>query len=166
VGAAKNMFVFDNVLIFDGTGRPSFEGSVVVEGNRIAEVFRGPAVGIAECAKRLDARGATLLPGLIESHAHLSFGSTVECLLPFGPHSPELRLLRSAMAARVMLDYGYTSCYSGGSLNAAGEVALRNEIAAGRLSGPRIRACSFERAAENASVVARPGTTRTYSGIA
>lgn len=160
------MFVFDNAAIFDGTGQPCFAGSVIVEGNRITKVFRDAAEGISENALRVDAGGATLMPGLIEAHGHLGFGSTVECVLPLGPHSQELRLLRTAMAARVMLDYGYTSNYSGGAINARAEVALRDEIAAGRQIGPRIRACSFERAAEAASVVARPGGGRTYSGIA
>lgn len=160
------MFLFQNASIFDGTGQPAFSGSVLVDGNRIAEVFRGPATGVAETARWIDAGGATLMPGLIESHAHLSFGSTVECTLPLGPHPTELRLLRAAMAARVMLDYGYTGSYSGGALIAAGEVALRDEINAGRLPGPRIRACSFERTAKNASVAAKPGETRTYAGTA
>ncbi len=160
------MLVFQNASIFDGTGQPPYGGSVLIEGNRIVEVVRGSPSGIPESALKIDARGATLMPGLVESHGHLSFGSTVECVLPLGPHSMELRLLRTAMAARVMLDYGYTSCYSGGSVNAAGEVALRDEIAAGRLPGPRIRACSFERAAGSASVVAKPGQVRTYAGTA
>lgn len=162
----QTMLVFENASIFDGTGQACFNGSVIVNGNRIVDVCRGRPESLPEHAVRVDASGTTLMPGLIESHSHLGFGSTVECELPLGPHSQELRLLRTAMAARVMLDYGYTSAYSGGAINARAEVALRDEIAAGRQVGPRIRACSFERAAEAASVVAKPGSVRTYAGIA
>src|SRR5262245_65712075 len=61
-----------SVRILDGTGREPFAGSVRIEGNRIAEVSPTPlAVRPGEPA--IDGRGATLMPGLVEPHAHLSF---------------------------------------------------------------------------------------------
>ncbi|HET9853687.1 MAG TPA: amidohydrolase, partial [Methylomirabilota bacterium] len=61
-----------NVRILDGTGRAPFVGAVSVDGNRIAEVTAGPATA-RPGEHTIDGRGGTLMPGLIEPHAHLSF---------------------------------------------------------------------------------------------
>ncbi len=46
-------------------------GTLVVEGNRIAAVGRAGAVAIPAGAKRIDAAGKTIMPGIIDVHAHL-----------------------------------------------------------------------------------------------
>ena len=46
-------------------------GTVVVEGNRITAVGRSGAVTIPSGAKRIDAAGKTIMPGLIDVHAHV-----------------------------------------------------------------------------------------------
>lgn len=57
---------------------------------------------------------------------------------------PEEHLLVAAHNAKVMLDHGFTSAYSAGSRGQRFEVALRDEINAGYLPGPRLRASSQE----------------------
>ena len=66
-----------NVRVLDGTGREPFAGSVRVEGNRIAEVSAGASPPARPDERIIDGRGATLMPGLIEPHAHLSFADVV-----------------------------------------------------------------------------------------
>lgn len=136
-----------NVAIFDGTGAPSFPGEVLVEANRIKTVAKGGERITAPSAVVVDGAGATLMPGLVEAHAHLGFGSAVDRVLRGRAHTPEQMLLITAHTAKVMLDHGFTGAYSAGSHSAAAETALRDEIAAGWLPGPRLRACSFEREA-------------------
>ncbi len=63
-------YVITDVRILDGTGREPFFGAVRVEGNRIAEVTPGAAPA-ANGATLIDGAGATLMPGLVESHAHI-----------------------------------------------------------------------------------------------
>jgi len=138
--------LFTNVAVFDGDGPESFPGEVLVEGNRIVAVAFGGEHIAAEGAAVVDGGGATLMPGLIEAHAHLGFGSSVDRVLR-GPRTPEQMLLVTAHTAKVMLDYGFTGAYSAGSHSAAAEVALRDDIDDGWLPGPRLRACSFEREA-------------------
>ena len=46
-------------------------GTIVVEGNRIAAVGRSGTVAIPAGAKRIDAAGKTIMPGIIDVHAHL-----------------------------------------------------------------------------------------------
>ena len=64
-----NDLIFRNVNILDGTGAPAFAGDVSVSEGRINEV--GSVVeGLAAAGKEIDAAGATLSPGLIDTHAH------------------------------------------------------------------------------------------------
>src|SRR5262245_47952967 len=49
------------------------DASVVVRGGRIAEVAAGGAP--APARRRIDARGRTLLPGLIDTHVHLQLAA-------------------------------------------------------------------------------------------
>src|SRR5260370_40178072 len=70
-----------NVRILDGTGREPFAGSVRVEGNRIADVSAGSSSAAPPGDRIVDGRGATLMPGLIEPHPHLSFADVVSYAL-------------------------------------------------------------------------------------
>ena len=65
--------VFTNLSIIDGSGAKPFAGEVRVQGNRIAAVARDGATLPREDARHIDAGGATLMPGLVEAHAHISF---------------------------------------------------------------------------------------------
>jgi imidazolonepropionase-like amidohydrolase len=156
-----NATLITNVAIFDGTGAGLFPGEVLVEGNRIKAVAKGGERIAAEGATVVDGGGATLTPGLIEAHAHLGFGSSVGRVLKGRGQTPEQMLLITAHTAKVMLDYGFTGAYSAGSHSAPAETALRDDIAAGWLPGPRLRACSFER---EASAIME-GSGRTYTSF-
>ena len=55
-----------NAVIIDGTGQPGYEADVAISGDRISSLGR-----IESSAHRtIDARGLTLLPGLIDPHSH------------------------------------------------------------------------------------------------
>jgi imidazolonepropionase-like amidohydrolase len=141
--------LFRNVRVFDGTGQPPYAGEVLVQGDSIAAVMpssANPAVGPRLAALEIDGGGATLMPGLIEPHAHLSWPSSVGNVINAMRLPPEEHLLITAYNARVTLDHGYTSAYSAGSLGQRFEVALRDQINAGHLPGPRLRASSIENA--------------------
>ncbi|MGH7323457.1 MAG: amidohydrolase family protein [Candidatus Rokuibacteriota bacterium] len=130
--------VITNVRIFDGTGREPFPGVVRVEGTRIAEVTPGPAGPAPAGATMIDGAGATLMPGLIEPHAHLSFADVVSYELTQLP--PEEHILATVRNARTMLDCGYTSALSAAAAKPRLDVVLRREIDAGRVPGPRLLA--------------------------
>jgi len=140
--------LFINVRIFDGTGKPSFPGQVLVEGNRIKSVATGDAHIACDGAQQVDGGGATLMPGLIESHAHLSFASSSKRIIRERNLPPEENLLITAYNAKVYIDQGYTSAYSAGSKGPRFEVALKKEIDGGYMPGPRLVASTFERAAD------------------
>ena len=64
--------VIRNAMVWDGSGAAPFPAEVLVEGERIRRVARDGALP-ADGATVLDAQGMTLMPGLVEGHAHLSF---------------------------------------------------------------------------------------------
>jgi imidazolonepropionase-like amidohydrolase len=138
-----NRVLFRNAMVWDGSGTNSFPADVLVEGDRIRTVARGVGQLSADGATAIDCRGLTLLPGLVEGHAHISFGGAVNDS-DLGNIPPEEHVLLTMRNAKTLLDHGFTSAYSAASSKLRLDVVIRNEVNAGRLPGPRIRACSPE----------------------
>ena len=135
--------LFTNVSILDGSGAEPFPGSVLVQGNRIASVVPAGVALAAPAAETIDGQGATLMPGLIESHSHLTF-TDVAVSVEMGFIPPEEHVLKTAVNARRMLDAGFTSCFSAASAKPRLDIVLRNAIDSGQFPGPRTRAASPE----------------------
>ncbi|ODU06372.1 MAG: hypothetical protein ABS81_04985 [Pseudonocardia sp. SCN 72-86] len=135
--------LFRNVQVFDGTGSQSFRGEVLVEGNKITQVARGKDVLRCDGATVVDRPGATLMPGLVESHTHLSYCNVAK-LESLGEIPPEENVLAAMANAKLMLDCGFTSLYSGASSKVRTDIAVRNALASGMFPGPRFRAASPE----------------------
>jgi imidazolonepropionase-like amidohydrolase len=144
------MLLFRNVQIFDGSGAAPFAGEVLVQGNRILEVARaaGPPLTRSDL-QVVDGQGATLMPGMTEAHAHLSWPSSVERFVPGMNLPPEELASNTARNARILLDHGFTSAYSGGALGKTVEITLAAQIEAGELPGPRLLPASIEREPPN-----------------
>lgn len=131
-------YVISNARILDGTGREPWAGSVRVEGNRIAAVTPGTASPTPDGATVIDGRGATLMPGLVESHAHIGLADMTSYELTRLP--PEEHMLVTVRNAKTMLDCGYTSAFSAAAPKPRLDVVLKREIEAGRVPGPRLLA--------------------------
>lgn len=136
-----------NAQVFDGTGSPRRKLDVLVEGNRITRVADHIDVANANDLRIIDASGATLMPGLVDGHTHLGLGSSVEHLSP-RTEPEEEQVLINSHTARVMLDYGFTSIYSGGNRRPRVEVALRKAFSEGWMPGPRMLTASWEVSAD------------------
>ncbi|MEO6092557.1 MAG: amidohydrolase family protein [Novosphingobium sp.] len=143
--------VIRNVRIFDGSGGPLQPGAVAIVGQRIEEVAETIAAETGDDV--LDGAGSILMPGLIEAHAHLSWGSSVEKIYHQFMLPPEELRIATWRNARVLLEHGFTSAFSAGALGDTLEVELRDEIAAGTTPGPRLRASTLERSPEGAEGV-------------
>ncbi len=133
--------LFTGVTILDCTGAEPFPGEVLVEGARIAAVAREPHRLSRENADVIDGGGATLMPGLIESHAHLSIDNAAD-LVQIGLIPPEETTLIAVRNARLYLDCGITSCLSAASAKPRTDVVIRNAINKGEIPGPRLLAAS------------------------
>jgi imidazolonepropionase-like amidohydrolase len=138
-----NRTLFRGAKVWDGSGDAAYPADVLVEGGRIKTISRAPGALAAEGAAVIEARGSTLMPGLVEGHAHLSFGGAVNDS-DLGNIPPEEHLLLTMRNAKTLLDHGFTSAYSAATSKLRLDVVIRNEVNAGRLPGPRIRAASPE----------------------
>jgi imidazolonepropionase-like amidohydrolase len=149
--------VFRDGIVFDGSGAPPVPGDVVVRGSVIESVRAGGGTEIQPNDSVVDCTGLTVMPGLVDSHCHLTFPSALGHIDPsFNPPldvsffhhlpTPDEHLEIAKRNALILLDHGFTSAYSAGSLTPVPtEVFLRDQIAAGATPGPRMRAASFER---------------------
>lgn len=135
--------LFKNVNIFDGTGSELFAGEVVVEGARITTVAKGKDKIPVDGATVVDGKGATLMPGLCEPHAHITYPDMLH-LKELGETPPEEHVFVTMHNAQKMLNAGFTSLYSAASSKLRTEIVVRNEINSGRIMGPRFRAASPE----------------------
>ena len=123
-------------LIDTDAGKLLGESTIVVEGARIKEVRSGK-VEVAGAKQNVDLPTSTCLPGLIDSHTHLT-GETS----PTG-YTDQFRwnsadyAIRSTVYAKRTLAAGFTTVRNLGDNNGE-SVALRNAINAGIVPGPRI----------------------------
>ena len=135
--------VFRNARIIDGTGDAPFSADVRVVGNRIAAIERNARPSAGDAADVVDCAGATLMPGLIEPHAHLSFvdQATPQALsaIPVEEH-----VLLTLKHAKLYLDQGFTSCFSAAATKPRLDIVARNAIDRGEHPGPRLKAASVQ----------------------
>jgi imidazolonepropionase-like amidohydrolase len=140
--------LFSDVMIFDGSGSDLFPGSVMVEGNRIAAVVPVGESFDASDTSIVEGHGRTLMPGMVEAHAHLTWPSSIDRVINAMKVPLDEHVAVTENNARITLDAGFTSAYSAGSLGEKIEPALRDRINAGEIPGPRLRASALEKGAE------------------
>jgi enamidase len=131
VTAQEPTLVIENGRVVVGNGTVYERASVVISGERIVEVTTRAVQ--APNARRLDARGLTVLPGLIDAHVHLSIRQAVT-----DTASLQTYLQQDVPAVLdAFLRSGITT------LRSAGDYwpwigQLRDRIRAGEVRGPRL----------------------------
>lgn len=142
---AQGTTIITNGRLVDGTGRPPVaDAAVVVRDGRIH--YAGPVAGapaVPPDATRIDARGGTILPGLVEAHFHPTYFN-VAALEDLDIKYPvEYVTLLAACNAKLALECGYTAARSGGSLFNI-DVWLKKAIENDLVPGPRLAASGRE----------------------
>jgi imidazolonepropionase-like amidohydrolase len=123
-------------LVDGRAAAPRSPAVVRVEGDRIAEV--GEHLAIPAGARVIDLGGATLLPGLIDLHTHLTDRFGVHWEEALVTTTPPQAALWGARNARDTLLAGFTTCRDMGPTWPYTDVDLRDFIAQGGLPGPRL----------------------------
>jgi imidazolonepropionase-like amidohydrolase len=129
-----------------GTYRTNY--ALLIAEGRIAHA--GPAAEVDSRAptgsRTIDLGTATLMPGLIDCHAHLlarmdeQFGAGANIIIAVTQIGQAKRALIGAANAREMLEAGFTTARNVGHSGVDGDVALRDAIEAGWVPGPRVLA--------------------------
>src|SRR5580692_43740 len=131
------------------TGAYANSQGILVENGRIQEIgdFAAVRAHAPKDAAAIDLRTATLLPGLIDCHAHLLIAVEPRFLgdaltIAVAQMSASQRALLGARNAREDLEVGVTSVRIVGHSGINGDTALRDAINAGWIPGPRIQAAT------------------------
>ncbi len=135
--APANVIVLRAARLIDGTGAaPLAPAMVRIENERIAAVAR--VMEVPAGAQVIDLGEATLLPGLIDLHTHLTGDERVHWEDALLKTTPAHDALWGARNARVTLMAGFTTCRDMGPTWPFTDVALRNAINEGLVPGPRL----------------------------
>ncbi len=120
------------------TGNEAADQTIVVEGDRITSIGPTTSVPTTSGDHEIDLRGFTVMPGLIDAHTHITMDNDFD---PFHEvtTTPVKEALRGVTNARVTLEAGFTTIRNVGASGFA-DVALRDEINAGKIPGPHILA--------------------------
>jgi imidazolonepropionase-like amidohydrolase len=125
--------------MIDGTGGPPLAPAMIrIEGERIVEV--GATLRVPPGARVLDLGDATLLPGLIDLHTHLTGDERVHWEDALVKSTPPQDALWGARNARITLLAGFTSCRDMGPTWPYVDVELRRAIDGDAVPGPRMMA--------------------------
>lgn len=123
-----------NGIVIDGRGGEPHTGmTLLVEGERIAVLDRAEQVRIPRDATVIDARGGSVLPGLIDTHVHFLLESPAIGRYLVTP--PSLRLLEAIPRMRATLDAGVTTVRDAGGTPAGLKLAVERGI----VPGPRMQ---------------------------
>ncbi len=121
--------------VVDGLGAAPRAADVLIEGQRIKAVEPGLDAADAEV---VDASGCTVMPGLIDTHCHISFDEpSSNDELFFHRNREGLAAIIAAANAKKLLRAGVTGFLDADSLFEVG-VDLRDAIEAGIVPGPRM----------------------------
>ncbi|MGA8273390.1 MAG: amidohydrolase family protein [Candidatus Sulfotelmatobacter sp.] len=133
--SSRNVVIHAGHVLDVKTGKMLSDQMVVIEDGKIVKVEPAAETKASADALRIELPNATILPGLIDAHTHLTSDPT------FGYEELGISIPREALIgaknARITLQAGFTTVRNVGA-NGFTDVALRDAINAGDLPGPRM----------------------------
>jgi imidazolonepropionase-like amidohydrolase len=138
--ASNDTFLAD-ARIIDGTGREPYDrGAVRITDGRIVAIGQMDSVDSGG-ADVVDLEGRTIMPGMIDSHTHLTYPADQLRLSTLETEtSLELNAIKAGRNAHLILQMGVTTIGDGGCRGYIGP-AVRDAIASGVIPGPRVVSC-------------------------
>ena len=128
VAVGDSVVVLTNVTTIDGTGSAPRTGqTIVIRGNRIADVGPAASVRVPSGARVMRLGGSTVIPGIVGMHDHLFY-------MAAGGRANQM----SFTGPRLYLASGVTTIRTTGGRSPYAEINTREAIDAGRVPGPRV----------------------------
>lgn len=135
-------FALRQVRVIDGLGGVLERATVLIEDGLIAMVGTESRVSVPKGAVKVDGRGLSVIPGLIDCHVHLCLGGDADVVRTIRDEDPGLTLLKAARFARLTLEAGFTTVRDLGARDHS-IFALQQAIEQGLTPGPRILAAGL-----------------------
>src|SRR5271154_4933673 len=133
--APKTVVIHAGRLLDVKIGKTLSNQTIIIQGDKITTVTGAVDQVMPANAMVIDLPNATVLPGLIDAHTHITFTPN------FGYSRLAISIPREALTgarnARVTLDAGFTTIRNVGA-SGFSDVALRDAINAGDVPGPRM----------------------------
>jgi imidazolonepropionase-like amidohydrolase len=147
--AAEQTIALKAARLFDGKAKTLLEnGVVIVQGDKIVDI--GSNLSIPQGAQVIDLGDATLSPGFMDAHTHLTLdfsGSYNERRLKELDLNVSEHAIKATTWARTTVEAGFTTVRDLGSRFVGSrefvDVALRNSINHGVVVGPRMLVATF-----------------------
>lgn len=133
--AQQKQILLENVKLLDYNSQSLTDiKQVLIEDNTIRSISAKPIITTGAEIVKIDAKGKTLMPGLIDVHVHLVFGALTMPQMMTNDLSEEFLINKVGQSAQKMLMRGFTSVRDvGGPI-----FPLKTAIDKGKLIGPRI----------------------------
>ncbi|MCH7411961.1 amidohydrolase family protein [Belliella sp. R4-6] len=129
----KNILI-NQVNVFDGKSKNLLlKRNILIEGNKITKISVDP-ITVGENVILIDGTGKTIIPGLIDVHVHMIFGSLSMLQMASPDLGEDVIFKNVSTQSENMLLRGFTSVRDAG-----GPIfPLKKAIDEGQVSGPRI----------------------------
>ena len=132
----ETVYVLAGKLLDVRAGRLLTDQVIVIRGERIERVIPASEAALPHGANVIDLSGATVLPGLIDAHDHLTGDHRFHGYRALSISVPR-QTLYGVLGARKTLAAGFTTVRNVGASGYA-DVALRDAINDGEILGPRM----------------------------
>ena len=127
--------LIENCNIIDGLGNPPYTGSIKISGDRI--VANDPLASGEEELTKIDAKGLTLMPGLIDAHCHSTFDEPTSNDELFFHRREGLAAIIASQNIKKLLQAGVTGFIDPDGIFDV-TIDLRDAIEASVIQGPRM----------------------------
>lgn len=139
LSAADQTIALKAARLFDGKGKALVaNGVVVIQGDKIVDA--GSGIAIPQGAQVIDLGDATLSPGFMDAHTHVTFDGALghsETVLHDLQTAPAKKALESLSYLRATVEAGFTTVRDVGAPEFI-DVALRDAVKSGTVVGPRM----------------------------